>query len=848
MLKKFQDFIACQSSDDRYLHTLKLIYETWQPAHCFIAKFIDNETKAKTVCYLENGVHVGNLVYELADTPCDQVRQTKKACYFLNDVQSLFPRDQMLIDLNVDTYFGLSLSSHHSEPSGLIVCLFETAQAKPANMQANWLEQMSYLVGEELYYQEALKRKNKILNQLEESENISKTGSWTLDTDKDVVYCSNGCKSIFELPEYQSKISLSVLASLYVEKDLHIVSELLLSEASLEKKHYFDFESEIVTVSGIKKVVATKICCYIDSSNDKPIIAATIQDVSLTSKLQKRLELSDVMYHHTSESIIITDSTNKIISVNPAAIKVTGYSEEELIGQNPKMLSSGYHDQAFYNKMWRSIEKTDRWQGEIYNQRKNGHIYAEQLNLNVVRDENGKIINHIAIFHDISTWKANEKRLSFYAQRESLTKLTNRRHFIDHLDKRINSHSAQSFALLVIDIVDFRAINDIYGHLLADNVLKMIASRLLEFESNIDNLCRYGSDEFVILLPTACTSELRAKALMLHAHLIKDFHLQGINLDLQVKIGGATFPENGKNSGELLQAAFYALQSIKSNTETFIAYHDSAVRDKYLRKLTLRDKLKTALKQGRLEVHYQPIICAKTEDIVKFEALVRFPDQEEGYISPAEFIPVAEHFGLVHDLGAFVLNKSCADLKQLHQKGYTHIGFSINRSISEFRNSTIGEAIGNAISSFGLPFDAITVEITESIAMSSNQYTRSVLNSLKEKGVLIALDDFGTGFSSLSNLIDYQTDILKIDKSFVDNLCTDAQQQILTSNMIHVAKQLGMKVIAEGVEDKQQLELLKQYQCDLIQGWYYSPAVPFNKCLDMLKEENTLEEEGLAPH
>jgi len=837
VLKKFQDFIACQTSDERYLYTLKLIYNTWQPAHCLIAKFIDNETKAKTVCYLKNGVHVNNLIYDLAETPCDQVKQEKKACYFINDVQALFPKDQMLIDLNVDTYYGLALSSHHNEPSGIIVCLFEKHQQKPSTMNAEWLEQMSYLVGEELYYQEALKKKTKILDQLEASEDISKTGTWTLDMQKNIVYCSKGCRSIFELPDNQSSISLSILAALYVEKDLTIVSELLLSDVANKDQQFFDFKSEIETTSGVKKTVTTRVCCYLDPSNDRPILTATIQDVSLTNKLQKRLELSDVMYNHTSESIIITDAKNNIISVNPAAVKVTGFSEEELIGQNPKMLSSGYHDQAFYNAMWRSIEKTDQWQGEIYNQRKNGHIYAEQLNLNVVRDENGNIINHIAIFHDISTWKANEKRLSFYAQRESLTKLSNRRHFIDNLDGMINRNSEQSFALLVFDIVDFRAINDIYGHTLADNVLKMIASRLLEFDNNIDNLCRYGSDEFAILLPTNNPNEVKAKALMLHAHLIKEFTLQGINLDLQVKIGGAAFPENGKSSDELLQAAFYALQSIKGNNERFIAYHDSAVRDKYLRKLTLRDKLKTALKQGKLEVHYQPIIAAETEAIEKFEALVRFPDKEEGYISPAEFIPVAEHFGLVHDLGAFVLNKSCADLKKLHQEGFTHIGFSINRSISEFRSSTIGEAIGNAISSFGLPYNSITVEITESIAMSSNQYTRSVLNSLKEKGVLIALDDFGTGFSSLSNLIDYQTDILKIDKSFVDNLCSDAQQQILTSNMIQVAKQLGMKVIAEGVEDKQQLELLRKYDCDLIQGWYFSPAVPFDKCLKLLNKE-----------
>lgn len=834
-----KNFLSLDTSDKKYIYALNLIYKKLKPAHCFIAKLYDNQNMAQTVCYLQRGKLVENISYSLAKTPCENTRDHKGICFYPNKIQQHFPEDKILIDLNIQSYLGLSLQSHHSTPSGVLVCLFEI-EPKIHRAENDLLQTISYLVGEELYFQTQLDKKNKLLEQINASESIAKTGSWLLDTKKGVVYCSQGCSQIFSLTDNEQAIKKSQLASFYYEGDLELMCDLLLDNQQEENKP-FDFKSKITDSFANNKVISTRVFQYTDLASKHKFIAATVQDISETCQLQEQLELSDVMYNHTSESIIITDANNKIVSVNPAAIKVTGFSEQELIGQNPNILSSGQHDHHFYQKMWEDISATDRWQGEIYNQRKNGHVYAEQLSLNVVRDEQGNITNHIAIFHDISAWKANEKRLSFYAQRETLTKLSNRRHFISNIDHIIRHETGSLFSLLAIDIVDFRAINDIYGSNLADEVLRTLATRLMEFESNIDHLCRHGGDEFIILLPCDNSQELKAKALLLHKHLTDNFTVDQISLDLQINIGGASYPENGKTSAELLKSAFYALKNTKQTTNKSIGYFDKSLQDNYLRKLSLRDKLSRALKNKQLQVHYQPIVCLEKNRIVKFEALVRFPDRQEGFISPAEFIPVAEHFGLVQELGAFVLQRSCQDLKKLHQLGHTEISFSINRSISEFRNSSAGEAISNAISSFGLPFDAITVEITESIAMSSNQYTRSVLNSLKARGVHIALDDFGTGFSSLSNLMEYQVDIIKLDRSYIKDICTDKQQEILTSSLISIALQLGMQVIAEGVEEREQLELLKKYGCNLIQGWYFSPAKPISECLTMLSDNSLCE-------
>ncbi|MBO9490321.1 EAL domain-containing protein [Endozoicomonas sp. G2_1] len=720
MKPEFKQLLSLQSHEQRINYILKLIANKYQPKYCFIAKFIDNHQRAETVFNLVDGQVADNFTYDLAGSPCQIVNDSQEPCYYPAQIQALFPDDQALQELGVEAYFGTSLISHHSEPSGILVCLFDQ-EIKDIDLDLDWFESVKYIVGEELYYQQVIADKDEIL---------------------------------------------------------------------------------------------------------------------------RKLELSYFVYENTSEAIVITNSDNKIVSVNPAACQVMGYQADELLDQNPNIFSSGLHDADFYHEMWQQLQEYGRWSGEVYNKRKNGEVFPESLTINTITNPFGEVTHYVAVFHDISQWKDAEQRLFFYANRESLTKLSNRRFFIDHLNKHIleAEKTKSEFALMLIDIAHFKDINDIYGEEVGDEILKLFADNLLTQVPSVRHACRYGADEFTILVSDIeSTNNICQKAQDILDCLNTQYRVADLVIDVSARIGIAQYPGSGCSSEELLRSAQHALREVKQHASNLIALHDKQLQTTYLKKLELKEKLKRALQQEQLAVFYQPIFCAKHDKIIKFEALVRFPDPNgQSFISPGEFIPVAEEYGLIFDVGEFVLKRACEDLKHLHQLGYSQISFSINRSINEFRHSQEGESISYAIANAGLPYDSIVIEITESIAMSSNKYTQAVLSSLKERGVKVALDDFGTGYSSLSNLIDYNADILKIDRSFVQNITSDKHQQILTQSLITIAQGLGMQVIAEGVEELQQIQQLAEYGCNLIQGFYYSPAKPLADCISLLEKHNAL--------
>ena len=352
-----------------------------------------------------------------------------------------------------------------------------------------------------------------------------------------------------------------------------------------------------------------------------------------------------------------------------------------------------------------------------------------------------------------------------------------------------------------------------------------------------DSICRYNGDEFCILLPNTNAEGTGQVCQKIQQTLHKPFIIDDLCLIITVSIGIAQYPMSGKDAAILLRNAGYALKHMKENGRNGIAFHNELLQAQYLKKVAIREKLKHAITQQKLQVYYQPIIELPNEKITKFEALVRWQD-EGNFISPEQFIPIAEEYGLIHLVGKFVLEQACADLKKLHDLGFKHVSFSVNRSICEFQQNTNENfAIENIISAAGLPCSAIVIEITESVAMSASNATTAIITELKNQGIKISLDDFCTGFSSLSYLIEYNADFLKIGKSFIDKIVTEKNNQILISTLIILANKLGMKVIAEGVETVEQQQLLLSYECHYIQGYYYSPALPYNECLAKLQEQ-----------
>ncbi|NMP30200.1 EAL domain-containing protein [Thalassotalea sp. M1531] len=837
MTNDLAQFFAIQGSTQRYSHALQSIYEKLRAKHCFIGKFIDDNS-VKTILHLVDGIASDNFVYDLAGTPCAEAKNSLSTCCYNSDVQECFPDDIALVDWGIDSYVAVTIRSFNDKPVGILVCLFDHP-IDIADSDKAWFREVGYLIGAEFKYEISESEQRQLISQMSLGEELAKLCTLEWYPSKELLIGSDYAYAMFGVASSEP-VSMGQLRGMVDERDIEKIEHYIKSLGTgtsdsintTFKIHTPDNQEKYLNVLGVARK---------HELTDEVVVQLTVQDISEHERLNRDLVLSGIVFEHSSEAVMITDRNNQIILVNRALEELTGYGKSELYGREPSIFSSGKHEKSFYRNMWHCLENYGVWRGELYNKRKSGEIFPEELSLSVVKDEHGIVTNYVAVFRDITQWKETEKRLTFYANKESLTGLANRRAFIETLDKHVmfGERFQVPFTVLFIDVNRFKEINDIYGHELGDKLLVAVGRRLLNIINNDDFVCRYGGDEFTVVLPEYDIEASKKVAAKVQQALNTSFNIDKVSLDVGVSIGLAQYPESGVNATEILRNANHAMLRVKTAGSAKIGIHDTELQNLYLRKLALRDKLKVALEEQKLTVYYQPIICAETQKIEKFEALVRWFDDLFGFISPAEFIPMAEEFGLISTLGQFVLEQACADLKQMHELGYDHISVSINRSINEFRtdNDQVSLVKG-AINNSGIPPQNVMIEITESVAMSSNKYVKEALSTLREAGIKIALDDFCTGFSSLSNLIEYPADTLKIDKSFVDKILTNNSHCLLIQTLVDLAGKLQMKVIAEGVEEQAQLERLHDYGCNLIQGYYFSPAVDKEHAIELLHKHS----------
>ncbi|MCW8327689.1 EAL domain-containing protein [Photobacterium sp. SDRW27] len=604
-------------------------------------------------------------------------------------------------------------------------------------------------------------------------------------------------------------------------------------EFRLSEKHYPQVSE------GNERWLKLKGSVIAKDANGNPIRIAGIQrDITSSVEARRQLSRAQVVFDNTSECILITDKANKIISVNRAFEQTTGYREKELLGLTPNKLSSGLHDKEYYQSLWFSLNNSGHWKGEVWNKRKNGEIYPEEMSINVIRDSNDEVVNYVAVFRDISHWKKAEEQLTFFAYYDPLTGLVNRRSFIHRVENYINAvHKKRHvFSLLFIDMDDFKSINDLYGHDFGDRVLTHIAERLSGLFTEKDNICRYGGDEFCVLLPDIAAYEAKDWAQKAVAAVSKPLEIDGIEINTTVSIGVSAYPESGLTHHALLKNADYAMYNMKGQGRNGVCEYDGELQSEYIQKLKLRDRLKKAIAEEALKVHYQPIVNAQTGQINKFEALVRWQDEVDGDISPAVFIPMAEKYGLIKQIGSFVLHQACRDLRMLHDAGYTHVSFSVNRSVKEFVNHSEEPQIWEVARQYGLPDKSIIIEITESTASKESSDIQSLLSYFKQRDIQVALDDFGTGYSSLSAVVELRPDIIKIDRNFIKEIGQSQDSLTLVSLIIDLSHKLGIKVVAEGVETKDQLDILRELKCKYVQGFYFSKAVPLEQCFALLNK------------
>lgn len=543
---------------------------------------------------------------------------------------------------------------------------------------------------------------------------------------------------------------------------------------------------------------------------------------------QRNLHLAERVIESSLEGILITDPNGVIESVNPAFSRLTGYTREEAIGETPALLSSGRHDKTFYADMWHKIREEGHWQGEVWNRRKSGEVYPELLTITAIRDESQTLTHYAALFSDITKLKENEERIRSLAYYDPLTNLPNRRLFQDRLSVAIShAHRNQArLAVLFVDLDRFKRINDSLGHAVGDRLLQQVTARLQAAVREDDTVARMGGDEFVILL-----TEVESVDHVVHiARRIIEEATKPVLIDerelvVTCSLGISFYPDDGEDIGDLIQNADTAMYRAKDMGRNSYQLYSPEMNIHSLEHLALEVALRKALEQGELSVQFQPLFDARSEKILSAEALIRWQSPSLGWIPPSDFIPLAEECGLIAPIGKFVLQKVCEQLRRWHDEGREDISVAVNVSAIQFHAKHFIEETREVIAACGVRPEQLCFELTESMLVEDAVENIRTMTALREMGIRLAVDDFGTGYSSLNYLRRFPIDKLKIDRAFIRDVDSNEQDAALVAAVINLGHSLGLKVVAEGVERREQLEMLRGHHCDLIQGFYFSTAL-----------------------
>jgi len=555
-------------------------------------------------------------------------------------------------------------------------------------------------------------------------------------------------------------------------------------------------------------------------------------------RAENELRLYATVFTNASEGMTITDATTSIIAVNPAFCKITGYSKEEIIGQTPRVLNSGRQDAAFYQNMWGTLKEMGQWKGEIWNARKDGTIFPEWLSITAITDQDNQPSHYIGVFTDITERKKTEAHIHHLAHHDSLTGLPNRLLLLDRIKHGIETTAPNNLktAVIFIDLDRFKNINDTLGHSVGDDLLIQVAQRGLSVLRETDTFCRQGGDEFVAVLPgLSCPQEAGRICDELLSTLCQPYLLAGHELTVSGSAGIAVYPEDGDNATELLRKADLAMYRAKEIGRNTFCYFSAEISTTSIGELLLENDLFGALERHELLLHYQAKVDTHTGELLGAEALMRWNHKKRGLISPQIFIPLAEESGLINSMGEWALRTVCAQLRSWIDEGLHVLPIAVNISAHQFVQQSLPQLLADILAEFNIPAQLIELELTESILMGNASRTADTLHQLNAMGIVVSIDDFGTGYSSLSYLHQFPVQALKIDRSFISQINENGEPIRLASAIIAMAHELGLKVIAEGVETEVQARYLSEHGCDISQGFLYSkplPALDFAKLLN----------------
>ncbi len=572
------------------------------------------------------------------------------------------------------------------------------------------------------------------------------------------------------------------------------------------------------------------------------IHAVKLPDNTILSYCQDMTELRQAEYQlriaalafESNDSIIIINANKKIQRVNHAFGQTTGYTSDEVIGKDLSLLESEKNDPSYYKTMWRAVEEKGAWQGEKWSYRKNGEHFLEWLSITGFKSPDGQLLNYVAVSRDITERKATEEKIARLALYDSLTNLPNRRLLLDRLKVALETteRSKQIGALMFIDLDHFKLINDTLGHDSGDRLLMEVSNRLRGCARKSDTLARLGGDEFVILLEnlsgneTLAAMRARSVAKIILFELGKEFHVANNAVNITPSVGVALFNGQDATGDDLLKWADLAMYQAKSSGRNTFRFFDPIMQANIEARAELEADLHRAIQEKQFMLHFQPKF-SKTNVFTGFEALIRWNHPVKGLISPINFISVAEETGMIQLIGSQVIEAACNQLEIWHQKSnHKALSVAVNVSAKQFRNPFFVEEIETLLARTHNSPGSLIIELTESLAAENIEDVVQKMLLLKNSGVKFALDDFGTGYSSLAYLQSLPFDYVKIDQSFVCDLPENANQASLVKAIIAMAHSMGLEVIAEGVETKEQWDFLCQEGCDEAQGFLFSEALP----------------------
>ena len=570
--------------------------------------------------------------------------------------------------------------------------------------------------------------------------------------------------------------------------------------------------------------------------------------VSMRNITERRQAETDLRIAATAfeaqEGMFVTDAHGVILRVNRAFTKITGYTAEEVIGKNPRLLQSGHHDADFYAAMWETINSTGAWEGEIWNRRKTGEVYPEHLTISAVIVADGMVTNYVATHTDITMNKAamdEIQRLAFY---DSLTGLPNRRLLWDRLESALaSSHrSGRKGALLFIDMDNFKTLNDTLGHDMGDLLLQQVGQRLEHGLREGDTVARLGGDEFVVMLEDLSRQSLEAAAQTevignkILATLNQPYQLATHDYHSSPSIGATLFNGHEQSTEELIKQADIAMYHVKSSGRNALHFFEPQMQASISARVALEAGLRLGLAENQFKLYYQAQVY-QNRQIIGAEGLIRWQHPVRGLVLPANFIPLAEETDLILPIGQWVLEAACAQLKIWEGSVLTqHLQLAVNVSARQFRQINFVEQVSQVLSRNAINPGRLKLELTESLVLDDIDDSVHKMHALRKIGVRFSIDDFGTGYSSLSYLTQLPLDQLKIDQSFIHNIGIKTTDAVIVQTIIGMANNVGLEVIAEGVETEVQRIFLEQHDCQICQGYLFSKPLPIEQFESLQKQ------------